>query len=155
MGATIKEVAKEAGVSIATVSHVINGTRYVSPELIKKVENAMHETGYTEKYRKKKEEWKTGTKTVVAVVVPEAGGTLYIRLVRDISESLLKKGYLTAVYYSNYDTELEKTSFASVRGQEYSGDYFDSVYCGQEKLRKGFGKRNSACFFGEKGRRRR
>lgn len=43
MGATIKEVAKEAGVSIATVSHVINGTRYVSPELIKKVENAMHE----------------------------------------------------------------------------------------------------------------
>ena len=108
MGATIKEVAKEAGVSIATVSHVINGTRYVSPELIKKVENAMHETGYTEKYRKKKEEWKTGTKTVVAVVVPEAGGTLYIRLVRDISESLLKKGYLTAVYYSNYDTELEK-----------------------------------------------
>lgn len=51
MGATIKEVAKEAGVSIATVSHVINGTRYVSPELIKKVENAMHETGYTEKYR--------------------------------------------------------------------------------------------------------
>lgn len=36
MGATIKEVAKEAGVSIATVSHVINGTRYVSPELIKK-----------------------------------------------------------------------------------------------------------------------
>ena len=59
MGATIKEVAKEAGVSIATVSHVINGTRYVSPELIKKVENAMHETGYTEKYRKKKEEWKT------------------------------------------------------------------------------------------------
>lgn len=62
MGATIKEVAKEAGVSIATVSHVINGTRYVSPELIKKVENAMHETGYTEKYRKKKKNGKQGQK---------------------------------------------------------------------------------------------
>ena len=29
---TIKEIAAKAGVSIATVSHVINHTRYVSPE---------------------------------------------------------------------------------------------------------------------------
>ena len=29
---TIKEIASLAGVSIATVSHVINRTRYVSPE---------------------------------------------------------------------------------------------------------------------------
>lgn len=36
MGVTIKDVAKQAGVSIATVSHVINKTRYVSPELVKK-----------------------------------------------------------------------------------------------------------------------
>ncbi|GAH99926.1 unnamed protein product, partial [marine sediment metagenome] len=34
---TIKDVAKEAGVSIATVSHVINSTRYVSDELSKNV----------------------------------------------------------------------------------------------------------------------
>ena len=33
---TIKQIAEMAGVSIATVSHVINRTRYVSPELEKK-----------------------------------------------------------------------------------------------------------------------
>lgn len=43
---TIKEVADLAGVSIATVSHVINRTRYVSPELIEKVERVLKETGY-------------------------------------------------------------------------------------------------------------
>ena len=37
MAITIKDVAREAGVSIATVSHVINGTRYVKPELTEKV----------------------------------------------------------------------------------------------------------------------
>ena len=45
---TIKEIAKQAGVSIATVSHVINRTRYVSPELEEKVKNIVAETGYSE-----------------------------------------------------------------------------------------------------------
>lgn len=147
MGATIKEVAKEAGVSIATVSHVINGTRYVSPELIKKVENAMHETGYTEKYRKKKEEWKTGTKTVVAVVVPEAGGTLYIRLVRDISESLLKKGYLTAVYYSNYDTELEKNILLRLCGDRNIAGIILIPCTADRKITKRFWQEKFRLFF--------
>ena len=31
---TIKEIADMAGVSIETVSHVINRTRYVRPELV-------------------------------------------------------------------------------------------------------------------------
>jgi len=44
--ATINDVAEKAGVSVATVSHVINGTRYVSDELTGRVEQAMEEIGY-------------------------------------------------------------------------------------------------------------
>lgn len=39
--ATIKDIAKIAGVSTSTVSHVVNHTRYVSPELVEKVERAI------------------------------------------------------------------------------------------------------------------
>ena len=39
--ATINDIAKMAGVSAATVSHVVNNTRYVSPELREKVEKAI------------------------------------------------------------------------------------------------------------------
>ena len=35
--ATIKEVAEKAGVSISTVSHIVNGTRFVSEDLRNKV----------------------------------------------------------------------------------------------------------------------
>lgn len=44
--ATIKDVAKLAGVSIATVSNVLNGGRYVSPELRSAVLQAVRTLGY-------------------------------------------------------------------------------------------------------------
>jgi LacI family transcriptional regulator len=43
---TITDVAERAGVSITTVSHVINETRYVSDELTKRVYEAMRELNY-------------------------------------------------------------------------------------------------------------
>jgi LacI family transcriptional regulator len=44
--ASIRDVAQRANVSTATVSHVINGTRYVSPELTKRVQSVMEELSY-------------------------------------------------------------------------------------------------------------
>ena len=41
--ATIKDVARIAGVSVSTVSHVVNGTRYVSPEKVRRVEDAIRQ----------------------------------------------------------------------------------------------------------------
>lgn len=40
---TINDIAKMAGVSVSTVSHVVNKTRYVSPEKVAKVEKAIQE----------------------------------------------------------------------------------------------------------------
>jgi LacI family transcriptional regulator len=44
--ATITDVARRAGVSLSTVSHVINGTRVVRESTIRLVEAAIAETGY-------------------------------------------------------------------------------------------------------------
>jgi ribose transport system substrate-binding protein len=55
--ATIRDVAKIAGVSVATVSHVVNKTRYVSPELVKKVEDAINSLEYPPNFVVKKT-WK-------------------------------------------------------------------------------------------------
>jgi LacI family transcriptional regulator len=43
---TIARVARAAGVSVSTVSHVVNGTRYVSPDTAKLVTDAIAEIGY-------------------------------------------------------------------------------------------------------------
>lgn len=44
--ATMQDVAEKAEVSTTTVSHVINGTRYVSPEVTDRVRSAMDELNY-------------------------------------------------------------------------------------------------------------
>ncbi|MDY7088601.1 MAG: LacI family DNA-binding transcriptional regulator [Actinomycetota bacterium] len=44
---TIRDVAREAGVSYATVSRVLNGREWVSPEAVRAVREAISRTGYT------------------------------------------------------------------------------------------------------------
>jgi LacI family transcriptional regulator len=43
---TMAEVAREAGVSITTVSHVVNGTRQVNVKTVERVQAAIERTGY-------------------------------------------------------------------------------------------------------------
>ena len=46
MAVTIEDVAREANVSIATVSRVMNNTKAVSPELQERVFNAIRKTSF-------------------------------------------------------------------------------------------------------------
>src|SRR5699024_12315981 len=46
-GPTQRDIAELAGVSITTVSHVVNGTRSVAPETRAAVLDAVERTGYT------------------------------------------------------------------------------------------------------------
>ncbi|TIU53588.1 MAG: LacI family transcriptional regulator, partial [Mesorhizobium sp.] len=43
---TMAEVARRAGVSVSTVSHVVNGTRFVSPEKARLINDAIATMGY-------------------------------------------------------------------------------------------------------------
>lgn len=44
---TMADVARQAGVSVSTVSHIVNGTRFVKEDTAQRVLAAIRETGYT------------------------------------------------------------------------------------------------------------
>ncbi|MCB8906952.1 LacI family DNA-binding transcriptional regulator, partial [Streptomyces sp. CB02980] len=46
-GPTLEDVAREAGVSRATVSRVVNGVRNVAPDIQRSVSEAIARIGYT------------------------------------------------------------------------------------------------------------
>lgn len=112
--ATINQIAKEAGVSIATVSHVINKSRYVSPELVERVEEVIKRTGYDKKIKNKGSKLRVGKKSEIAIVIPDLRGTLYSKLISAISSYLSEKGYHPVVYFHNDNTAQEKDIITNI-----------------------------------------
>ena len=106
--ATIKDVAHAADVSIATVSHVINKTRYVRPELVEKVQAAIDRTGYIIKQNETVENIMTGKNSVVSLLLPDLTNTLYIALSTFLNNNLGKEGYQLSVLITNDSVEQEK-----------------------------------------------
>ena len=105
---TIKQIADMAGVSIATVSHVINRTRYVSPELTEKIEQIIRETGYSEKIRKKERKLKSGKSSMIVAVFPDVGGTIYRDMMICLRELITEQGYQFFVTITGNDKKEEE-----------------------------------------------
>ena len=84
MRATIHDVAKNAGVSVATVSHVINGTHYVSPELSDRVYESINKLNY----RQNKLARALSRKDIplVALIVPDISNPYWSSLARAVQD---------------------------------------------------------------------
>ena len=107
--ATIKEIAAKAGVSIATVSHVINHTRYVSPELVDKIEAIIEESGYSEKIKKKVRKIRSGRSSQIVAVFPNIKSALYCDLCNQLQSYATSQGYQFYTAVTNDNLEEEKS----------------------------------------------
>lgn len=105
---TIKEIAEIANVSIATVSHVINRTRYVSPELVRKIEEIIQETGYSVKLKEKKRKERVGRQSMIVAVFPTLESTIYRDMVSFMQEQVTAEGYQFFVTVTKEEREQEK-----------------------------------------------
>ena len=102
--ATIKDVARLAGVSITTVSHVINETRYVSDELRGRVLAAMQELNYRPNVLARS--LRRGETRTIGLVVPDNSNPFFAEVARIVEDVGFEKGY--SVILCNSDGSLEK-----------------------------------------------
>ncbi|GAB4316391.1 LacI family DNA-binding transcriptional regulator [Pseudothermotoga elfii] len=102
---TIKDVAKYAGVSIATVSRVINGNNRVSEEVRKKVLKAIRELGYKPKphYSLNGELLRT-----IGVLLPDLGGYHYSEILSGIEEYAFENNFDVMVSLTRSVPDIEK-----------------------------------------------
>lgn len=103
--ATIREVAESAGVSYATVSHVINNTRVVSQETRARVLAAMTALNYRPNALARS--LRQGKTNTLGLVLPDSANPFFAEISRSIEDEAFKKGYSVFLCNTELDTERE------------------------------------------------
>ena len=117
--ATMHDVAKKAGVSIATVSAVINGSVNVSDKLTKRVQEAIREVGYRPNIVARS--LKTGgTKTLVCIV-PGIINPIYAEIAQAIEVFANAKGYAVFLCNAQEDCKLQRKYLHLSRSMQVAG----------------------------------
>lgn len=115
---TMKDVAQECGLSLATVSKVINGLP-VGKKSRERVEAAIDKLGYqVNAYARALKSSKTYT---VALVMPSLKHPFFANLTDELTKSLMNRGYRSILMITNYDHEAEQKSFSLVRSNKMDG----------------------------------
>lgn len=97
----IKDVAREAGVSTATVSHVINNTRYVSDEVRARVLEAIERCDYYPNAQARS--LASGRSHTLGLVVSDIMNPFFPELVKSIEMAAFELGYDVVLANTNYD----------------------------------------------------
>jgi LacI family transcriptional regulator len=106
MKSTIQDVARQAGVSVATVSHVINNTHYVSPELEKRVREAIESLNY--RPNKLARALNRRDVPLLALIVPDISNPYWSSFARSVQDVTDQHNYSVIVCSSDglYDREI-------------------------------------------------
>lgn len=117
--ATIKDVARLAGVSTATVSAAINSTAYVSPQLTEKVNRAIATLGYTTDGIARS--LKMGVTSLIGLIVDDITAPFYMSLVDEIEAAAYADGYSVLLCHTGRNVAKERKYLSLLRTHRVQG----------------------------------
>ena len=122
MTVTIYDVAREARVSMATVSRVVNGNQNVKPETRKKVNEVIKRLNYRPNAVARGLASKRTT--TVGVIIPDISNIYYSQLARGIEDIATMYKYHSIISNSDNDYEKEKEIFNNLLSKQVDGIIF-------------------------------
>ena len=96
---TIKDIAKESGYSVGTVSRVLNNSAQVSEKARKKVMEVVEK--YHFQLNSNAKHLKKQTKDGIAIIIKGAQNMLFAAIVEQMQGMIRQKDYACMVYYLN------------------------------------------------------
>jgi LacI family transcriptional regulator len=115
----IKKIAELAGVSVATVSRVINQNGRFSADTEARVKKIIEDCNYVPDGMAKG--LRTSRTNTVGVIVPDIVSAHFARLVLEIEKELFKYSYSTVICNTNESKELEEKHVKTLVSQHVSG----------------------------------
>jgi DNA-binding LacI/PurR family transcriptional regulator len=116
---TAKEVAKQAGVSIATVSRVVNKQDSVSPEVRTRVLLAIEALGYQPSRTAQRLRAKRGY--VIGAVISDIQNPFFTAVVRGIEDVAYRHGYSLILCNTDEDSDKERLYLDVMRAEAVAG----------------------------------
>ena len=115
----IREIAKAAGVSVATVSRVLNHPETVAENTKKKVQRIMEEEEYTPNWFARGLNF-ANTNTI-GLVIPQLVDPVYSEIVKGVEDVATRKGYIIFLCDFANDQTLEKMYFEQLARRRIDG----------------------------------
>ena len=103
---TIKDIAKTAGLSIATVSYVINNSRPVSPEAAEKVKQAIYQLGYSPNLIARS--LRSKRTSTIGLVVPDSSNPFFAEIAKGVEDAGFSASYSVILCNSNATLQREQ-----------------------------------------------
>ncbi len=133
MKVTVKDVAKKAGVSVATVSYVINdGPRPVTDETRNKVLQAIGELDYQPNALARG--LVSGKTASIAVIIPQITDPFFPEFVQGVESIASKERYSVFLCNTENSAEKEMEYIATLAGKQVDGIILCGTRLGQEQL---------------------
>jgi LacI family transcriptional regulator len=115
----MSDVAAVAGVSLKTVSRVVNAEGYVSADTLAAVKTAIDELGF--RRNEAARQLKQGTAVTIGLVMEDQSDPFYSTLSRAVEEVALDQGYLLLIASSNEDPERSRAIVESFTSRGVDG----------------------------------
>ncbi len=117
--ATTKDVARRAGVSMSTVSHVLNATRFVAPERRERVLSAMRDLGYEPNAVARS--LRVNRSRAIGLIISDIGNPFFTAVVRGVEDAAQAAGYIVILCNSDEDPDKEETYLRQLRSNRVDG----------------------------------
>lgn len=116
---TIRDVSRLAGVSVATVSAVINGKPIVSDQLTKQVRRAIEALNYHPDYMARS--LRLQKSHILGIVMPQFASPFYAEVLRGVEDVASGQGYSILISNSRGDAEEEKNQMSALISRRVDG----------------------------------
>jgi LacI family transcriptional regulator, repressor for deo operon, udp, cdd, tsx, nupC, and nupG len=117
--ASIQEVAREAGVSTATVSRVINNHPFVSDKSRQSVEKAIRKLNYEPNMMGRN--LRTSSTNMLLVLLPSISNPFYSKILQGIQDTARRKGYYILVCETDASSEIQSFFINTAKQQLAAG----------------------------------
>lgn len=134
MVAKLQDVAKLAGVSVTTVSRVINNYSSLSDKTIKKVHQAMRQLNYQPNALARAMQGKPSK--FIGLIFPNLTNPFFAELVNELEHQLFQKGYKTIIASSAENREIEHEYLEMLFANQVDGIISGSHNLGIEEYQR-------------------